>query len=114
MHTTEADLFSWAKEANQKKRTRRRPQQNGFARALALVVEYGRRAELMKQASRATCPRCGNDGPVHEHFGTRRVNGEVRRQSWCRNCRAQASRSRRARPDLSGALEFEFELGSAA
>lgn len=41
------------------------------------------------------CPRCGHQGPVDTDFGSRRLKGELRPQSWCRECRATAKRARR-------------------
>lgn len=115
-NTNEADLFSWAKAP--KKRARREPRQPGFVRALALVVEYGKRAEGMRRSSppaavRASCPRCGHCGPVDRDFGTRRVNGEVRAQSWCRGCRAETSQAKRAPRDVR-VLELDFGSPTSA
>ena len=116
--TNEADLFSWAKsnKAVVKKRARREPRPTGFARALALVVEYGRRAEgiqppVAPRPAIACCPRCGHTGPIDRDFGTRRVNGEVRAQSWCRNCRAETTRARAVRRDVQ---MLELDFGKAA
>jgi hypothetical protein len=58
----------------------------GFATALALVVEHGRRAA--GSGRQARCPRCGREGPIDRDFGTRVLNGRRRPQSWCRACRA--------------------------
>lgn len=61
----------------------------GFAAALALVIEHGKRASgLEAPPSRSTCPRCGLTAPTEEAFGTRRVDGALRPQSWCRGCRS--------------------------
>lgn len=35
----------------------------------------------------ATCPHCGKVGTVGKEFGPRRVNGQIRAQSWCKECR---------------------------
>ncbi len=59
----------------------------GFATALALVVEHGRRATV-RADHRARCPRCGRVGPTDRDFGTRLLNGKRRPQSWCKTCRA--------------------------
>ncbi|MBX5481107.1 MAG: hypothetical protein IRZ16_04545 [Myxococcaceae bacterium] len=112
MHTTQGeDLFSWAKRTA-RKRPSRRPNVSAFHRALALVIEYGRRAEAMKQLQAVrpkwtTCPRCGHSGPVDRDFGTRKVNGEVRPQSWCRSCRAETTRAKAPRRDVQ-VLELDF------
>lgn len=74
----------------------------GFATALALVVEHGRRATGPKVRR---CPRCGHRGQVDRDFGTRVLNGRRRPQSWCRSCRAahhssaQPVRAERAAPE---------------
>lgn len=61
----------------------------GFAAALALVVEYGKRArETMEMPQRKRCPRCKRLGLTGEDFGTRVIRGQKRPQSWCRACRA--------------------------
>lgn len=44
------------------------------------------------------CPRCSHVGPVDTDFGSRRLKGELRPQSWCRECRATAKRAHRAVP----------------
>ena len=66
----------------------------GFATALALVVEHGRRANATHRQAR--CPRCGLVGPVDRDFGTRVLNGRRRPQSWCRTCRAAHLESERS------------------
>jgi hypothetical protein len=33
---------------------------------------------------------------VARDFGTRKVNGEIRPQSWCRSCRAETAKERAA------------------
>lgn len=38
--------------------------------------------------ARARCPRCGHEGGVLADFGFRPLRGQLRRQSWCRRCRA--------------------------
>jgi len=61
----------------------------GFAAALALVVEYGRKArETMEMPKRKRCPHCGRLGLTGEDFGTRVIRGQRKPQSWCRDCRA--------------------------
>lgn len=63
----------------------------GFAKALALVVEHGKKqARELGTTSLSRCPRCGHEGPTLQDFGTRVMNGERRPQSWCRGCRARA------------------------
>jgi hypothetical protein len=63
----------------------------GFAKALALVVEHGKKqARELGTTSLSRCPRCGHEGPTLKDFGTRIMNGERRPQSWCRGCRAHA------------------------
>ena len=101
-----ADLFRWAWRQERVGKSKK-PKRTGFAAALAVVVEYGRRelctssprkAELRESApapepiaadERATCPRCGREGRVHADFGLRRVGGKLRAQSWCRACRSE-------------------------
>jgi len=101
-----ADLFRWAGK-QQRAAQSKKPRRTGFAAALAVVVEYGRRelcstsphaAQLRQSApapeplpadDRATCPRCGREGWVHADFGLRRVGGKLRAQSWCRACRSE-------------------------
>lgn len=61
----------------------------GFAAALALVVEHGKRAKSLEEVpSRSQCPRCQRVGLTDEHFGTRVIRGKRVRQSWCRECRS--------------------------
>lgn len=63
----------------------------GFAKALALVVEHGKKqARELGTTSLSRCPRCGHEGPTLQDFGTRVIRGERRPQSWCRACRAHA------------------------
>jgi hypothetical protein len=63
----------------------------GFAKALALVVEHGKKqARELGTTSLSRCPRCGHTGPTLQDFGTRVIRGERRPQSWCRGCRAHA------------------------
>lgn len=63
----------------------------GFAKALALVVEHGKKqARELGTTSLSRCPRCGHEGPTLKDFGTRIMNGERRPQSWCKGCRARA------------------------
>ena len=74
----------------------------GFAAALAIVVEHGKKAEqaaLVPQTAR--CPRCGLVGATDLHFGTRVLQGKRVAQSWCRNCRAQ-----HLRPKVEGQVSW--------
>lgn len=67
----------------------------GFAAALALVVEHGKRAQQIQELpSRSRCPHCGRVGLTDEHFGSRMVRGKRVRQSWCRECRSAKLDSR--------------------
>jgi hypothetical protein len=60
----------------------------GFAAALALVVEHGRRARDTAELPRWTrCPRCQRVGDTVRDFGVRLVRGRRIPQSWCRSCR---------------------------
>lgn len=62
----------------------------GFAAALAIVVEHGKKAQEAAQVpAEARCPRCGLVGPTDAHFGTRMLQGRRVPQSWCRNCRGR-------------------------
>ncbi len=74
----------------------------GFAAALALVVEHGKKAqELAEMPARARCPRCQRLGDTVRDFGIRFVRGRRIPQSWCRTCRsAQGARRRPSQPDL--------------
>jgi len=68
----------------------------GFAAALALVVEHGKKAqERAEMPPRARCPRCQRLGDTVRDFGVRLVRGRRIPQSWCRSCRS-AHGSRRA------------------
>lgn len=61
----------------------------GFAAALALVIEHGKRARTEERVpALSTCPRCGRTAPTEEAFGMRLVDGALRPQSWCRACRS--------------------------
>ncbi|MFZ5472210.1 MAG: hypothetical protein ACOZIN_22490 [Myxococcota bacterium] len=64
----------------------------GFAAALAIVIRAGRQSEYRRRAT-ATCPRCGRHGHLDTEFGTRRLQGKERPQSWCRACRSRPSAS---------------------
>jgi len=78
----------------------------GFAAALALVVEHGKKAqERAEMPARTRCPRCQRLGDTVRDFGIRFVRGRRIPQSWCRTCRsAQNARRRPSQPDLlSGA-----------
>jgi len=98
---TSSDLFRWATQQKRKRPARR----YGFAAALAVVVEHGRR-QLPSTSARAArdpvarCPRCGLEGPVKEHFGYRTVHGRSRPQSWCRDCRAEKGGEAECAQDL--------------
>jgi hypothetical protein len=60
----------------------------GFAAALALVVEHGRRARPAAELPAWTqCPRCHRVGDTRRDFGVRTVRGRRVPQSWCRSCR---------------------------
>jgi hypothetical protein len=74
----------------------------GFAAALALVVEHGKRAqERADMPARTRCPRCQQLGDTMRDFGIRFVRGRRIPQSWCRTCRsAQVARRRPSQPDL--------------
>lgn len=62
----------------------------GFASALMVVVENGRRAAEANEVPKlAYCPKCGHRGPTATDFGTRVMRGVRKAQSWCRGCRAQ-------------------------
>jgi uncharacterized C2H2 Zn-finger protein len=77
--------------SGQKKRARKNraePKPAGFATALALVVQHGRKlAKEVGKTALSRCPRCGHVGPTQQDFGTRIIRGERRPQSWCRSCR---------------------------
>ena len=74
----------------------------GFAAALALVVEHGKKAqERADMPPRARCPRCQRLGDTVRDFGVRLVRGRRIPQSWCRSCRsAQGSRRSPSQTDL--------------
>jgi hypothetical protein len=62
----------------------------GFAAALALVVEHGKREAIRAEVPSMTrCPKCQRLGRTEEDFGTRMIHGERRPQSWCRDCRSR-------------------------
>ncbi|HEX8439627.1 hypothetical protein [Archangium sp.] len=76
--------------SGRKKRARKNgtPKPAGFAAALALVVQHGRKlAKEVGKTALSRCPRCGHVGPTQQDFGTRIIRGERRPQSWCRSCR---------------------------
>ena len=61
----------------------------GFAAALALVVEHGKKAqERAHMPPRTRCPRCQRLGDTQRDFGIRIVRGRRIPQSWCRTCRS--------------------------
>ena len=74
----------------------------GFAAALALVVEHGKKAqERAELPSRTRCPRCQRLGDTLRDFGIRIVRGRRMPQSWCRTCRsAHVARRAPKQPDL--------------
>lgn len=85
-----ADLAPVLKGNGKKKRARKTGAgpKLGFATALALVVQHGRRlAKEVGKTALSRCPRCGHVGPTQRDFGTRIIRGERRPQSWCRACR---------------------------
>ena len=60
----------------------------GFAKALALVVEHGRKARVSTELPRwSRCPRCQRVGDTLREFGMRTLRGRRVAQSWCRTCR---------------------------
>ncbi len=62
--------------------------QIGFAKALALVVEHGRKAREATELPRwSRCPRCHRVGDTLREFGARTLRGRRVAQSWCRPCR---------------------------
>jgi len=61
----------------------------GFAAALALVVEHGKKAQERAQLpARTRCPRCQRMGDTLRDFGLRSMRGRRLPQSWCRTCRS--------------------------
>ena len=74
----------------------------GFAAALALVVEHGKKApDRAAVPPRTRCPRCEQMGDTVRDFGIRFVRGRRIPQSWCRTCRsAQGARLRPQQKDL--------------
>jgi hypothetical protein len=65
-----------------------RPGTVGFAKALTLVVEHGRRARQATDLPRwSRCPRCQRVGDTMREFGMRTLRGRRVAQSWCRSCR---------------------------
>ena len=74
----------------------------GFAAALALVVEHGKKAlERAEMPPRTRCPRCKRMGDTLRDFGVRMVRGRRLPQSWCRDCRAaHVARRQPVQPDL--------------
>lgn len=61
----------------------------GFATALALVVEHGKKAlEASEVPAETRCPRCSVVAKTAHGFGTRVIRGKRIAQSWCRDCRA--------------------------
>jgi hypothetical protein len=74
----------------------------GFAAALALVVEHGKRAQQCAGLPpRTRCPRCQRTGDTLRDFGIRFIRGRRVPQSWCRTCRsAQVARRAPKQPDL--------------
>jgi hypothetical protein len=74
----------------------------GFAAALALVVEHGKKAQQRAGIpARTRCPRCQQMGDTLRDFGVRRLRGRRLPQSWCRTCRsAHVGRRSPSQPDL--------------
>jgi hypothetical protein len=74
----------------------------GFAAALALVVEHGKKAqERADLPARTRCPRCQRLGDTLRDFGIRVIRGRRLPQSWCRTCRsAHVARRAPNQPDL--------------
>jgi hypothetical protein len=112
-HTVEQRNLLWGTEVSTRVASSgRRParvihvddQHVGFATALALVVEHGRRA--CSPSTQTRCPRCGRCGPTERDFGTRVLNGKRRPQSWCRSCRAAQAESTRPERKSEAALPF--------
>jgi hypothetical protein len=86
-------LWSWAAKRKPPRRM------NGFLRALSIIVQEGRTAQALERRSvEKTCPRCGHTGDLVRDFGFRKMQGERRPQSWCRECRKQQSSSSSRRP----------------
>ena len=57
-------------------------------KALALVVEHGRKARESTELPRwSRCPRCQRVGDTLREFGLRTLRGRRVAQSWCRTCR---------------------------
>ncbi len=89
-------LFNWTAR-------KKGPKPNGFARALAIVVRCGQQVAVRAAPpeKQKECPRCHHVGEVQRDFGTRVIRGEVRPQSWCRQCRkATAPAARGTAPQL--------------
>jgi hypothetical protein len=78
----------------------------GFAAALALVVEHGKKAqERAEMPPRTRCPRCKRMGDTLRDFGVRVVRGRRLPQSWCRDCRAaHIARLPPRQPDLLASI----------
>jgi hypothetical protein len=78
------------------------PWKVGFAAALALVVEHGKKAQDRAHLpARRRCPRCRRLGDTLRDFGIRLVRGRRLPQSWCRTCRsAQVAQRGPSQPDL--------------
>jgi hypothetical protein len=78
----------------------------GFAAALALVVEHGKKAqERAGIPTRTRCPRCQRLGDTVRDFGVRLIRGRRLPQSWCRSCRSgHVARRVPSQPDLLGSF----------
>ena len=76
----------------------------GFAAALALVVEHGKKAQARAEMpARTRCPRCQKMGDTLREFGMRSIRGRRVPQSWCRTCRAaHVGRRSPSQQDLLG------------
>lgn len=58
---------------------------------LALADHGVTEAQLKTLKDHSTCPHCDHYGPTLQDFGVRILNGTVKTQSWCRECRSEAS-----------------------
>jgi hypothetical protein len=106
----ELELFRWGEQVGLGRQSRARRQRRlGFAAALAVVVEHGKRQlkpTALRERATARCPRCEKVGEVERDFGMRVLDGKRRRQSWCRRCRA-AARATRGPLTRQELLEFD-------
>jgi hypothetical protein len=93
-----ADLETWPRHLREDdaercaKRLLAVYQAEGNDRETTEVMEAARQEVRVK-----TCPRCGFEGPIAEHFGYRTINGgKVIPQSYCHTCRRAHARGRRS------------------